>query len=132
MSKSNYLENELLDHVLGGADWPRPATVYIALFTAAPTDAGGGTEVAGGSYVRVAVTNDAANWPAAVAGVKANANAVTFPAATGVWGNCVAFAVFDAAAAGNMLFWAVLTTPKVVAIGDVFSFAVGSLTFTED
>jgi hypothetical protein len=64
--------------------------------------------------------------------VKSNANAITVPAATAVWGNVVAFAVFDAAAAGNMLFWAMLTTPKVVAIGDVFSFAAGSLTFTED
>ena len=49
-SKSDYLENEILDHVLGGADYSRPATVYIALYTAAPTDAGGGTEVTGGSY----------------------------------------------------------------------------------
>jgi len=48
-SKSNYLEDELLDHVLGGADWARPATVYIALYTVTPGDAGGGTEVTGGS-----------------------------------------------------------------------------------
>jgi hypothetical protein len=51
-SKSNYLENKLLDHVYGGPDYPRPATVYVALFTAAPTDSGGGTEVSGSGVSR--------------------------------------------------------------------------------
>ena len=32
-SKSNYLELKVLDHVLGGGDYTRPAKVYVALYT---------------------------------------------------------------------------------------------------
>jgi hypothetical protein len=34
-----------------------PSAIWIGLFTAAPTDAGGGTEVSGGNYERVQVTH---------------------------------------------------------------------------
>ena len=131
-SKSDYLENELLDHVLGGGDYSRPATVYVALYTAAPTDAGGGTEVSGGSYARVAVTNNATNWPAASGGAKSNGTEITFPTATADWGEVVAFAILDAAAAGNFLYWGDLTTPKTINDGDTAKFAVGDLDVTED
>jgi hypothetical protein len=130
-SKSDYLENELLDHVLGNAAYTAPATVYVALYTVAPTDAGGGTEVSGGSYARVAVTNNATNWPAASGGAKANGTAITFPTATADWGTVVAFAILDAATAGNFLYWADLTANKTVSSGDTASFAVGELDVTE-
>lgn len=132
MGHSDHLENSLLNHWLGGPDYVRPATLYFALFTAAPTDAGGGQEVAGGSYARAAVTNNATNFPAAVAGSKSNATAITFAQATGAWGSIVAVAIFDALSGGNMLEWALLASPKTIANGDQFSFAVGDLTFTED
>jgi hypothetical protein len=131
-SKSDYLENELLDHVLGNAAYSAPATVYVALFTSAPTDAGGGTEVSGGSYARVAVTNNDTNWPAASGGAKSNGTEITFPDATADWGTVVAFAIFDAASDGNMLYWAELTQSKTVATGDTAKFAVGELDVTED
>ncbi|MFA5052749.1 MAG: hypothetical protein WC565_01725 [Parcubacteria group bacterium] len=131
-SKSNYLELEVLDHVLGGADYSRPATVYIALYTVAPTDAGGGTEVTGGSYARVAVTNNATNWPAASGGSKSNGTAFTFTQATANWGTVVAFAILDAASAGNFLYWGDLTQNKTVDNGDTAEFAIGGITITED
>lgn len=131
--KSDYLENRVLDHFLGGVASTAPATVYIALFTAAPTDAGGGTEVSGGSYARVAVTNNATNWPAASAGAKANGTAITFPAPTANWGVVVAFGIFDAATAGNLYYWGAITPNKTVNNGDPApSFAVGDLDVTED
>ena len=130
-SKSDYLENKLLDHVLGGGDYSRPATVYVALYTVAPTDAGGGTEVSGGSYARVAVTNNATNWPAASGGAKSNGTEIAFPTATADWGTVVAFAILDAASGGNFLYWADLTASKTVSNGDTASFAVGELDVTE-
>ena len=63
--KSPYLSNALLDHVLGGGDFARPATVYIGLLTSLPSDVSGIAEVTGGSYSRVSVANNATNWPAA-------------------------------------------------------------------
>lgn len=104
----------------------------MALYTAAPTDAGGGTEVTGGSYARVAVTNNSTNWPAAAAGAKSNGTVITFPTATADWGTIVAFAILDASSGGNFLYWATLTTNRDILTGDVGSFAVGTLVVTED
>lgn len=132
MSKSDYLENAILDHVLGGGDFTRPATVYVALYTAAPNDAGGGTEVSGGSYSRLPVTNNSTNFPAAQDGSKSNGTLLTFPTATASWGSLVAFALFDAASGGNMLYHGAITTPKTIDNGDTAEFPIGSLTFTED
>ena len=81
--KSDYLENKVLDHVLGGGDYTRPATVYIGLYTATPSDSGGGTEVAGNGYDRADVTNNATNFPASSGGAKSNGTAITFAAACG-------------------------------------------------
>lgn len=132
MSKSDFLENALLDHQLGGPDYTRPATVHIGLFTAAPTDAGGGTEVAGNAYARAAVTNNATNFPAASGGAKSNGTAIAFPQATGAWGTVTHFGVFDAATLGNLLRWGAVTPNKAVAANDTPSFAAGDLDFTED
>lgn len=129
---SDYLENKLLDHAFGGGDFTRPATVYLALFTAAPSDAGGGTEVSGNAYARVAVTNNATNFPAASGGAKANGTAITFPQATGSWGTVTHFGIFDAASAGNLLGWNALTASKTIDAGDTPSYAVGSLSLTLD
>lgn len=131
--KADFLENELLDHVLGNAAYTAPGTVHVALYTVTPTDAGGGTEVTGGSYARVAVTNDATNWPAASAGAKSNGTAITFPAPTANWGTVVAFAILDAGTGGNFLYWGPISPNKTVNASDPApSFAVGDLDVTED
>lgn len=130
--KSDYLENELLDHVLGGGDYSRPATVYIALYTTAPTDAGGGVEVSGGSYARKSVTNNDTEWPAAAGGLKSNANVIEFVEATGDWGTIVACAIFDAVTSGNMLYWGNLSAPKVISSGSTARFLADELDITED
>lgn len=132
-SKSNFLELELLDHVLGNAPYTAPATVYVALYTATPSDAGGGTEVSGNAYARVPVTNNATNWPAASAGSKSNGTAITFPQATpSGWGVVTQFGIFDASTSGNLLYWGDLTASKTVDPLDTVSFAIGALVVNED
>jgi len=90
---SDYLENKLIDHILRGQTLTAPANVWIALFTAAPNDAGGGTEVSGGSYARVQVASSLANWAgtqgagtttasSGTGGQTSNNGAITFPAPT--------------------------------------------------
>ncbi|MGH9962292.1 MAG: phage tail fiber protein, partial [Pyrinomonadaceae bacterium] len=118
--------------ILGQTALPAIGSVYIALFTANPTDAGGGTEVTGGSYSRVTVTNNTTNFPNAAAGVKSNGTAFNFAQATAPWGTVTAVGVYDALTVGNLLFWAPLTTPRTIATGDTVSFAVGQLQFTEE
>ena len=129
-SLSDFAENEILDHLLSAATYTAPATLYLAVFTAAPTDAGGGTEVTGGSYARLAVTNDATNFPAAVAGAKSNGVALTMVTASANWGTIVAYALFDASSAGNMIGWADLTSSVIINNGDTLRFAAGALTYS--
>lgn len=134
-SKSNYLENALLDHVLGGGDYTRPATVYVGLWTSALDDTSDGStagEVSGGAYARVALTNNATNWPAASGGAKSNGTEITFPQATADWGTVTHFAILDAATLGNILYWGALTASKTIQDGDTASFAIGDLDITED
>jgi hypothetical protein len=131
-SFSNYLELEVLDHVLGGADYSRPATVYVGLYTATPSDTGGGTEVTGGAYARVAVTNNTTNWPAAASGLKSNGTVITFPTATANWGTVTQFGIFDASSGGNLLIWGDLTASQSINTGATASFAVGDLDITLD
>jgi hypothetical protein len=133
-SKSNTLELLMLDAVLGKVAYVAPATVYVALFTTAPTSAGGGVECAGGSYARAAMTNNLTNWPSATGGgpgSKSNGTAITFPTASAAWGTVAAFGIFDAASGGNLLYWGTLTTPRAVALGDTPSFAAAALVITE-
>lgn len=126
-SFSDYLEDKVLKHVFTNTSYTPAATLYVGLFTAAPTDAGGGTEVSGGSYARqsMAFTVSGSNPTLAT-----NSGAVEFPTATASWGTIVAAAVFDASTSGNMLAWADLTNNKTIADGDVFRFPAGDFDIT--
>lgn len=126
-SFSNYLENEILDHILRGAGgaWTAPTTLYLALHTADPTDAGSGAEVSGGSYARQAIT-----FGAASGGSAASSNAPSFtgmPAATvthiGIW---------DASSGGNLLFYGALSSSRTTQSGDTVNFASGAVTVALD
>jgi len=139
-SLADYLEKKMIDDWFGKAANAVPATVYLALFTdsnsAAQRDAGTVTEVTGNAYARVAVTNNATNFPNAsgVGAAKSLHVAFSFPAPTpGNWGTVTAFGIYDAASAGNLLAWGDLTTPRVINGGDgAPSFAVDALTFSLD
>ncbi len=107
--------------------------VYVALYTAAPSDSGGGTEVTGGSYARVAVAPADANWsaPDSVGGVTNNVAAITFATPSANWGTVTHFGMFDRATAGNLLFHGILAAPKTVNNGDPApSFAIAALSVT--
>jgi hypothetical protein len=133
---TTYLVNKIEDHVLGGGSYTRPATVYVALFTARGTvaQANAGTnftEVATGAYARVAVTNNATNWPAASAKAKSNDTDVVFPEATADWGTVTCWGLYDASTAGNLLYWGDLTVNRTITTGIVAKFPAGSLDITE-
>lgn len=129
---SDYLENKLLDHVLGGTSFNDPSTLYIELYTAAPSDTGGGTPVSGGSYARASVTNNTTNFPNATNGSKSNGTEISFPTATADWGTVVAIGIFDQASGGNLLFHGALSSSRNILNGDTPRFAPGVLTFSLD
>ena len=124
---SDYLEDKVLDHVFGGSAYTAPATLYVALYTVAPDDTGGGTEVTGGAYARQTSTfNVSGTSPTAAT----NAAAVEYPTATDNYGTVVAVGILDALTSGNLLAYANLDTSKVVTSGDVFRFDAGDLDIT--
>lgn len=127
--KTDYLENKILDHTTGKTTYAKP-TVYVGLFTAAPSDTAAGTEVSGNNYSRVATAG--ADWNAAATGATDNANAITFPTPSGSWGTITHFGLFDASSGGNLLWWGALTSQQVVSTNNVVSFAAGALDLTDD
>lgn len=136
-SKCAYLQNAALNGVLGGPQFTLPGSgfVYIALSTAAFTSAATGaslTEVNAGGYSRVQVAQNTSNWPNAVNASKANNAVFTFPSATANWGTVLSFYIIDASSSGNALYGADLTTSRTINSGDTASFAVGSITLTEN
>ena len=133
--KSNYLEGAFLNHLLRTTALTQPTNVYVGLYTAAPTDAGGGTEVTGNGYARAAISRADASWsaPAGTPRATANAATVTFsPNPSATWGVVTHFGIFDALTTGNLLYWAALGTSKTINSGDVVSFAAAAISITED
>lgn len=144
-SLSDFFELVSLDLILGpttrgaNASYTVPATVYVALATAAPTDATTGTTLVEPTsaeytgYARVAITNNATNFPAASAGSKTHASAITFPASTAGTGATVThFALLDALTLGNVICWGALGASKLINSGITPQFSAGALTFTQD
>ena len=125
---TNVLENALLDHVFGTGVYA-PPTIWVGLFTVAPTDTSTGTEVTGAGYTRIA----AATWVAASSGQIANSTAITFPvAASTTWGTIEYFAVCTSSAAGAMLAYSSLAASKTPTTGDTVAFSTGSIIVTLD
>jgi hypothetical protein len=132
-SFGDYLEKKLLDHLFNKAAYTAP-TIYVALSTADPTDAGTGlAEPSGNAYARKATS--ASDWNAATGTnptVTTNATALAFAEATGSWGTISYFALMDALTGGNMLGYGSLTTPKAINSGDTAQFVAGDLSVQLD
>ena len=124
---SDFLETALLNHTLrgniGGTSYAQPATVYVALFTTATDDAGGGTEVTGGSYAR----QGPLTFTVPASGQVANTVDIIFPTATAGWGTVTHVGIYDAVTAGNRLYHGPLATSKTVNNGDSFRFVASQL-----
>lgn len=140
---SDYLENKLIDQIFRNTAYTFPTTLYFGLLTAAPSDTGGGTEVSGNNYARVAVTASTTNFAgtqsagsttasSGTGGTTSNNGAINFPTPSGTWGTVTHFGIYDASTSGNLLFWGALTTSKTINTNDVVSFAAAALTVQID
>ena len=124
MAFTDYLEEKLLAHTFSNTAFTTPGTVYVALYTVAPTDSTTGTEVSGGGYARQSAGFTTSGNTAS------NTSAIEYPTATAGYGTVVAVAVLDALSSGNMLAYASLTSSKTIATGDVFRIPAGDLDIT--
>jgi hypothetical protein len=124
---SDYAEKLLLDWAMTTGSATRPTAWYVALYTAAPSDSGGGTEVSTGGYSRQAVTFGAASSPG---GTTSNTGAVSFTASGANYGTVTHIGIFDNSTSGNLLWHGALTTSKTVNDGDTLEFSIGNIDLT--
>jgi hypothetical protein len=124
---SNFLENELLDHVFANAAYTAPATIYMSLSTAVSSDSARGTEVSTGGYARQAVA-----FGTASGGVISNTAVEQFTATGANFGTVTTTNLEDASSAGNMLCYDNDFTDTVVNDGQTLEFAVGDIDVSLD
>ena len=127
-SFTDYTENLVLTWVCTTNSATCPTAWYVGLFTAAPSDTGGGTEVSGNAYARVATGTISGSGTATTF---TNAAAIEFAAASGGnWGSIGWAGIFDASTGGNLLAWSPLTTARTINDGDVLRIPASSLSIT--
>jgi hypothetical protein len=125
---TDYTNSKLLDMIFGSAVYPPPATLYLGLSLSGANKSGRTSEPSSGGYARVALTNNATNFPAAIGGEKSNAVQVTFPAPTADWGTVQSLFVVDSSSGGNVIAMADLTVPWTITSGSApAKVAVGAL-----
>ena len=126
---TNFGEDLVLDFLFTTGTATRPTAWYVSLYTVAPTESTGGTEVSGGSYARVSTSFTVSGTAPTTA---SNTAAVEFAEASGTWGTVVAAGIMDALSGGNLIAYATLTTAKAIDTGDVLRFNAGALDITLD
>ena len=128
-SFTDHTESLVLTWLLTSGTATRPTAWYVGLFTAAPSDTGGGTEVSGSGYARVVTGTMSVSGTSPTTAT--NAAAIEFAAASGGnWGSIGWAAIFDASTSGNMLAWAALSTARTINDGDVLRIPAGDLDVT--
>lgn len=132
-SKSDYLENKVLDHCLGDGSFTMPAAIYLALCTAVPTDASTGATLTEANYTGYARKQIAASdLSAASSGSKTNSSAITFADCTAGSSTVVGFAICDASTNGNVLYWGTVTSKTIDTSNTPATVAASALVVTED
>jgi len=124
---SDYAEKLLLDWSMTGGSATRPTAWYVALYTVAPSDSGGGTEVSTGGYARQTVAFAAAT---SGAGTTSNTGDVSWTASGAAFGTVVAIGIHDAVSGGNLLWHGNMTASKTIADGDTLEFSAGNIDLT--
>jgi hypothetical protein len=132
---TSYLQKALLDDLLGIASYSTPATVYLSLHTASPTDTGShANEVGSGkNYVRQSLASKmgAAN---SSSGISVNTATITFGVASADWGTITDVAMEDVStlAGGNMLMWGAPTIATTVNSGASYVLSASQLAMRFD
>lgn len=126
MSLSNAFETTTLEWLFTTTSVTRPTAWYLALYTVAPGEGGGGTECSGTSYARQSFTMSVSG------NLATNTANVEYPTAGSSWGTIVAVGVLTALTGGTLIAYGDLTASKTIATGDVLRVPAGDLDITLD
>lgn len=139
---TDFLSNKLIDEIFRGQAYPWPATTYLSLFSAPPSNAGGGTELSYSGYARVAL-------PSTMTELSGTQGAGTTSASSGTGGRVSnnltkvfpspgsdattnAGGLHDLSAAGNLLFWKDFAAKSITANGSAPTLAPNAFAFNLD
>ena len=122
---SDYLKDQLVNHVFRATAYTNPTNVYVALYSSDPTSADIGTELSGSGYARVSATFGS---PVAGSGTVQNDTDITFPSATADWSAITHIGIRDASTGGNLLSYKALTSSVTVLNTNNFRIPTGQLT----
>ena len=139
-SKSDYLENAVLNHFLKGTSTTSPTNVYLGILSAVSTGADTQTEIAQSNYTATdgdgAVTGG--NRPKIVFGTVSSGSVdgptsnIEFENSSGSSFTVVGFGIWDAATNGNLLYYGTISS-KTIENGDTIRFeATDAISITEN
>lgn len=130
--KSNYWANKLLNKTFNGAAVAFPASVWIRFYTTELTAGGAGTEVDADGYAPVEIVCNATNFPVVADRSMENAAEIVVGTAGEDWGELLAWGVWDAETAGNLLWWGGIAGGVEVVESAVVKIPAGMLKFEEN
>lgn len=139
-SKSDYLENAVLNHFLKGTSTSAPTNVYLGILSAVSTGADTQTEIAQSNYTATdgdgAVT--AGNRPKIAFGTVSSGSVdgptsnIEFENSSGSSFTVVGFGIWDAATSGNLLYYGTISS-KTIENGDTIRFeSTDAISITEN
>lgn len=119
---SNYLENQLVNHVLRGIAFNTPGTVYLALYSTDPGEDDTGTELSVNGYARQSML-----FGSPTDGQTSNGADIVFPAATADWDAVTHIGFRDAITGGNLLMHQALDASVLILLNNNFRIPIGDL-----
>lgn len=117
--------NALLDAYFGSGT---PATLYLGIFSGSYTGSPPTEPSAANGYARVAITNDATNFPAASAKIQYLATEQEFPYATSNWITVQSWGLWTASTGGDPVVWGTLNTAQQIKANETLVIPANNLT----
>lgn len=133
MDATNYLINEILDHITDIGAWTAPSTLYLALLKSASAASDDTTVNAGKEILSPGTDNynrQVVTFAAETGQMTITTDAQTFGPATGTnWPEATHCWIVDNLAinTGNILFHGALTASKIVIVSASLIFAIGEV-----
>lgn len=127
------LEKLLLDGLLGVTPYTTPTNVYMALFTANPTDTGSVTNeltaATDPGYTRQLLTG---KFSTATSEASSNTAQISWATATGDWSTVTYVGIMVGGTEGvaDMLLWGALAGPVTILNTEIFVITIGNVTLT--
>lgn len=134
MSITYYASGSVLNDLYGAVPFSPPSNYYLGLSTTTISSSGSNvTEPTGAvGYARVTVPNNKTYFTYASTGSLVNSTDLSFPTSGSAWGTITYVFLADASGSGtgNVWFYQVLPTPRVVQDLTTITFSAGAITFS--